>query len=148
MIDKKTILQWFTDVCDSLPEEKTGDEVEWVLTGKIGKLGLSLVYPKNEDFIQIQRRITISAEHRNVVQGKSRESQTEFYYNLKRGLLFTGARWELRFSDPGETDLEEVRMSTKIFEDGITRDTFQQRLMMVHDASVLLLIELQHLLNE
>lgn len=148
MIDKEQILQWFAHECDSTPEEGAGDETEWVLTGKMGGLGTTIICPKGKDFIQIQRGIRIADDHKTIISGRSKDRQAEFHYNLKRGLLSTGARWQLMFSDEAEADLDEVRISNRLFEDGLSRDAFQQKLMQVHDASVLLFIELRHILSE
>jgi len=148
MIDKEQILQWFAHECDSTPEEGADGEVEWVLTGKVGGLGTTILCPKGEDFVQIQRGIKVTDEHKTIISGRSRDRPTEFYYNLKRGLLLTGARWQLIFTDEDETELNEVKISTRLFKDGLTRDAFQQRLMTVHDASILLFIELRHILSE
>lgn len=148
MIDKEQILQWFAHECDSSPEEGTGDEAEWVLTGKMRGLGTTIICPKGEDFIQIQRGIRIADDHKTIISGRSKDRQAEFHYNLKRGLLSTGARWQLMFSDEIEADLDEVRISNRLFKDGLSRDAFQQRLMQVQDASVLLFIELRHILSE
>lgn len=148
MIDKDLILSWFTYECDSTPEEGTSDEIDWLLKGKVGGMDIAIICPKGEAVIQIQRGIDIAADHKSVISGRSRERRAEFYYNLKRGLLLTGVRWQLKFSDANEADFVEVRLSQTLFEDGLTRDAFKQRLMMVHDATVLILVELRHILEE
>ena len=104
MIDKDLILNWFTYECDSTPEEGTGDEIEWLLTGKMSGMDIAIIRPKGEVVIQIQRGIEIGADHKAVISGSSRERQAEFYYNLKRGLLLTGVRWQLKFSDANESE--------------------------------------------
>lgn len=147
MIDKDLILNWFTYECDSTPEEGTGDEIEWLLTGKMSGMDIAIIRPKGEAVIQIQRGIEIGADHKAVISGSSRERQAEFYYNLKRGLLLTGVRWQLKFSDSNESEFVEVRLYQTLFEDGLTREAFKQSLMMVHDATVLLLVELRHILE-
>ncbi len=147
MIDKDLILSWFTYECDSTPEEGTSDEIEWLLTGKMSGMDIAIICPKGEAVIQIQRGIEIGADHKAVISRSGRERQAEFYYNLKRGLLATGVRWQLKFSDANESEFIETRLYQTLFEDGLTRDAFKQRLMMVHDATVLLLVELRHILE-
>ncbi|GAG87237.1 unnamed protein product [marine sediment metagenome] len=117
MIDKEQILQWFAHECDSSPEEGTGDEAEWVLTGKMRGLGTTIICPKGEDFIQIQRGIRIADDHKTIISGRSKDRQAEFHYNLKRGLLSTGAEGVDKSIDGlGAVQQGEIRVVVEVDE--------------------------------
>ncbi|MCH7497579.1 MAG: DUF2299 family protein [Candidatus Marinimicrobia bacterium] len=148
MIDKATILDWFSAECDTPPSEGESDDAIWVLVGILGKITMNIVQPKDASHIQIQRGIELQDQHKSVIRGRTKKMQAEFLYRLKLGLIQTQVRWKFVFSDPGQAEFAGVHMFTRIFEDGLSRDTFVDRLMKVHDASILVLVELNKITEE
>lgn len=145
MIQKKKILEWLTEICEGTPVEGEGDGLEWLIQGNLGKMGIAVLIPISKSYLQIQRLITIDSEHQAIIASRSQERQVEFIYNMKRDLILTGVRWQLLFTDDSETKISEVRLSHRVYEDGLTRDLFNGSIHRIHDASVLFVINVRHM---
>jgi len=148
MIQKKKILDWFTEICQGTPVEAEGDGLEWLIHGKFGEMGIAVLNPISKSYMQIQRSIAIDPEHQAIIGNKSQERQLEFIYSLKRDLILIGVRWQLLFTDETETSISEVRLSDRVYEDAITRDLFNKSIQKIHDASVLFVMSVRHMVAE
>ena len=145
MIQKKKILEWFTEICEGTPVEAEGEGLEWLIQGKLGEMGIAVLNPILKSYVQIQRLITIDPEHQAIIGNRSEERQLEFIYSMKRDLILTGVRWQLVFTGDTETSIREVRLSDRVYEDGITRDLFNKSIQRIHDASILFVINVRHM---
>ncbi len=147
MNQNRMILEWLTEICEGTPIEGEGDDLEWLVQGKLGEMGLVVLKPRSKSYLQIQRLITIDPEHQAIIGRRGQERQVEFIYNMKRDLILTGVRWQLLFTDDTETSITEVRLSNRIYEDGLTRDSFIRSIYRLHDASILFVVNVRHMVT-
>ncbi len=147
MIQKDEVMKWLAAKCEGTPVESEGDGLEWLLQGKLGDLGIAVLKPNSKKYIQIQRLISIDPEHQTIIKTKSRQDQRKFVYNMKRDLILTGVQWQLLFTDDSELNISELRLSDRIFEDGLTQDLFNRCIQIMHDASILFIINVRYMVE-
>ncbi len=144
MIDKDLIFTWLRDF-GAEPKEDTADSADWVVQGSFMNLGFVVLQPTGKDCIQLQRGMEISEEHVAKLKSLSASKYQAFLYQLKRGYLLSNIRYQLFFPGNGNGILERVLLSCQVYEDGLSKERFFDKLYKLHDAAILLIVELKHL---
>lgn len=144
MIDKDQIIEWLKQF-GANPQEDTTEEADWVIGCSFMNLNFAVLQPTGEDCIQLQRGMEISEEHVAKLKSLSASKYQAFLYQLKRGYLLSNIRYQLIFPGNGNGILERVLLSCRVYEDGLSKERFFDKLFKLHDAAILLIVELKHL---
>lgn len=141
MIDKQQIFNWLKEF-GANPQEDEAEGAEWVVQGVFMDLHFAVMRPVGEDYIQIQRGVNVSDEHKAKLKGIEDGENQAFLYRLKRGFLLCHIRYQLKFD---AKILTQVLLSDRIYEDGLSKELFFSKVYKLHDATILLIVELKHL---
>ncbi len=141
MIDKQQIFNWLKEF-GANPQEDKAEGAEWVIQGSFMDMHFAVLQPSGGDYIQFQRGINVSDEHIDKLKGMEGGDYQAFLYRLKRGFLLCHIRYQLKFDG---NILVQVLLSDRIYEDGLSKELFFDKLYKLHDSSILLIVELKHL---
>ena len=141
MIDKQNIFNWLKEF-GANPEEDKAKGAEWVVQGSFLEMHFAVLQPSGGDYIQLQRGMSGSDEHTEKLKGMEDGDYQAFLYRLKRGLLLCHIRYQLKFEG---NILVQVLLSDRIYEDGLSKEIFFDKLYKLHDSSILLIVELKYL---
>jgi len=137
MIDKAEISDWLKEQKLN-PQDGEAENADWLLTCIFRDIPITVVRPKGESRIILQRALGL---HKDSIAGQSnkpKESRKDFLYHLKRDILLSHARYAMEFEDPEEKSiLKGLVLESHIYEGGLTRDVLFQRIYLLHDATIL-----------
>jgi len=139
--NNKKILGWLEEYGVELSSDKTPG-ADWVMTGIFMEMTFNVLKPEGVDCVQLQRVIEISKEHLGRVQALDESEYSNFIYKLKTGFLQMNVRYQLM---PPNEQMTGLFLTNRVYEDGLTQDRLMNSLYMLHDASILFIVELNNL---
>lgn len=140
MIDKDEILNWLKEQ-KLKPHESEVENADWLLNCIFRDLPITIVQPKGESRVVLQRMLGLGKDSIAAQSKKSKELREDFLYHLKHDLLLSHARYTMEFEDPEEkTILKGLILESHIYNGGVSRDVLFQRIYLLHDATILFFI--------
>jgi len=141
---KRRAKLWLEDVGWTVLERKTLPEpIQWALeaTNKAHHNVDILQFSDDRDMICLQATVHLSDEHRAIVQGLPKEEVAAMVWDLTFKLLLLGVDF-----DNLEPDLNKpVTFSQTLAYDGMTKDTFLQRVAQIRRAIILFIWTMQRM---
>lgn len=142
MIDKKVIIKCL-DEHGFNPEPMDAEDAEWLIRGAIRGMPFIVVKPDTKEFVILQRVLNIAEDELKYQRDTEEQQRKRFINRLKHDLLLSGARYQMEFEDEDDTVLEKITLTTVLYEDGFAKDLFMEKLFSLHDASLLISVNLQ-----
>ncbi len=119
---------------------ETAPEASWAITG-VDQGNRHLVVAQRHDRhdqILINGSVNVSQQHRECIGALSEDERTEFMYELMFRLLTL----DIEFDIIGQP-LERVNIAQRIYYDGLTKDSFLQRVSLIRKGVVLVITSVQ-----
>jgi len=108
----------------------------WIIAAtQAGGFGLLIVQPQSTpDRIDIQAGIGIDPEHQRLIAAMEPKQRQELWWNLRFDLLKMGVDFG-GFDEP----VTQLHVSQRMYDDGLTKDRFLQRVTKIKNAEILIL---------
>lgn len=116
--------------------QSLGINTAWVIGGlHASQINVAVAQPApHPDLLAIEAGVTVTEDVRKQFEAMSVSDKNEMLWDLKKGLLFMS----LEFNGLGEP-LGLIRISQFIYDDGLTKDAFLNRLHRVKDGAFFVL---------
>ena len=143
--NQKKIHSWLMGEGWQIGEEHAPDEATWVLTASDkGGRKLIIAQPRDKsDLVVIQAGVTTDDNLRRHLGEMDIHERNGFYFDLQYALLQMG----VEYAGAGDP-FRLVVVTQKMYSDALMRDAFIQRVMLVRNAQVMVLLKVQSLMNE
>ena len=142
--NKENIHQWLLNEGWQVGEEQS-NEASWILkaTDIRGKRIIVGQSNKRVDMIIIEAGVITDINIQNQLSSIEEYKRRKFYFNLQEVLLKMGVEYE-GVGDP----FRQIMVTQRIYQEALIRDTFIQRVLLVRNAQVAILLKINELMNQ
>jgi hypothetical protein len=127
-------------------EDGQSPDAPWVLGAMFGGGPKLVVYQHGTDQIVLRCSVGFGEEQRRRWALLSADVRNAVFWDLRFKLLDARAEFEIKGESHGE--IEEILLHERIFEDGLTKDRFWQRVRTVRDAAILALYLMMYAMGD
>lgn len=131
---KLRVRGWFLSAGWTLEEATPPPSVAWVLHCRFGDPAISVNF-EGSDQIIIRSKVRLTQAQQNLWASQGADARETFLWDLRFKLL--AARAEFVVEGESEGEIRGILLMERIFEDGLTKDRFFQRVRTVRNAAIL-----------
>ena len=119
-------------------------EASWVIANNDRGISFVVVQPRAQpDRVEIQTSVLIHETHQRLLAEMDQKQRQDLWWRLRFELLRMGVDFE-GFEDP----VKQLVVLQRMYNDGLTKDRFAQRITKIKNAQVLILWTIQRAFHE
>lgn len=118
-------------------------QASWIISAS-GLISLLIVQPAaTSDRIDIQTGVSIADEHQKQIAAMDTNQRRDLWWRIRFDLLRMGVDYR-GFDEP----VREIHVMQRMFDDGLTKDRFLQRVSKIKNAQILISSNVQRALDQ